>query len=78
MDFFIIKVAFAESMSPTRSETDTECAVESKIFNIYTKMSSDDEYYTPPEHWIAVKDFLPGSDRIVWEAFAETGGAAAP
>lgn len=45
----------------------------SKMFNIYTKMSSDDEYYTPPEHWIAVREFLPSSNLVVWEAFCGDG-----
>lgn len=48
-----------------------ECA--SKMFNIYSKMSSDDEYYTPPEHWIAVREFLPPSQKVVWEAFCGDG-----
>lgn len=66
-------------MSPTRFERSTKEEMESaesnqpKMFNIYTKMTTDDEYYTPPEHWIAVKDFLPGSDRVVWEAFCGDG-----
>jgi hypothetical protein len=44
-----------------------------KLFNIYTKMHADDEYFTPPSLWEAVKEFLPKSNQIVWEAFSGNG-----
>ena len=54
-------------------DSNQDTVANSKFFNIYTKMTSDDEYYTPPEHWIAVREFLPSSNMVVWEAFRGDG-----
>lgn len=44
-----------------------------KVFNIYSKMSEDDEYYTPPCLWENIRQYLPGPQQIVWEAFSGNG-----
>nr|QOI90326.1 hypothetical protein HWQ62_00189 [Pyramimonas orientalis virus] len=39
----------------------------------WSQIKQDDEYNTPKELWDNIKDFLPGKDKVVWEAFYGNG-----
>jgi hypothetical protein len=39
----------------------------------WSQVQTDDEYNTPKELWENIKEFLPGKDVVVWEAFYGNG-----
>lgn len=39
----------------------------------WSQVQTDDEYNTPKELWENIKEYLPGKDVVVWEAFYGNG-----
>tara|TARA_B110000238_G_scaffold187958_1_gene218530 strand:+ start:215 stop:703 length:489 start_codon:yes stop_codon:yes gene_type:complete len=39
----------------------------------WSQIKEDDEYNTPKELWENIIDYLPGKDKVVWEAFYGNG-----